>query len=772
MAAPVSAITPERARLQIDSLLKVLPSMKADTQIVETHRVIAHSYSLTGELPKMREHIETALRICERYVSVEQSPENTRRWTFITIDVVRNFIGYVHQSGQDQLEEAMYRKMLGYFEGTGNELGIAELKLCQAEHHAHHTGKFEIALGLCSESMVYWNRTGNKRKLITAAGYMGRYYKALDDQPAALKYYFQAMQGAEELGDTMTLSSVYHSVGNCYRGMKEYKTALDYLLKGLAMRTYLKKTDLMTSSYGSIGILYQEMGDNKLALDFHNKALELSEKDNNWTFQTMTLNNIAIIYMDRKRFAEAVEKLRLALEIRKKNNDLDGQSWYMNSMAGAFLAWEKPDSSLVWSFKALDLLKTVNNREYFARAYYHITRAYAMQKKHSLAVEYAGKGLAVADEIGSAQWAITLHLLLSEIYSDAGDHKRSLEQFKLYTAKKDSLFNDENTRKKVRTEMNFEFDKKQQALQLEQEKKDALAAEEKRRQRLVTWSVTGGLLLVLLFAGVLFNRFRVIRRQHAIIEEQKAMVEEKNKSITDSINYAQRIQRALLASGDLLTKNLEDHFVLFLPKDIVSGDFYWAVEKDGRFYLAVCDSTGHGVPGAFMSLLNISFMNEAISEKGIAQPGAVFSHVRNRLISNISADGAKDGMDGILVCLGKQELKYAAAHNAPVLIRQDRLEEMPADKMPVGKGESDTEFTTHTIALEKGDMVYLYTDGYADQFGGPKGKKFKYRQLEELLVSIHQKPMEEQRAILASTIAQWQGGLEQVDDILIIGIRV
>jgi ligand-binding sensor domain-containing protein/serine phosphatase RsbU (regulator of sigma subunit) len=258
------------------------------------------------------------------------------------------------------------------------------------------------------------------------------------------------------------------------------------------------------------------------------------------------------------------------------------------------------------------------------------------------------------------------------------------------------------------------------------------------------------------------------------IEVKNNIVEQKNKDITDSINYAKRIQYTLLANEELLKNSIPDHFVFFQPKDIVSGDFYWATKKGDRFYLAVCDSTGHGVPGAFMSLLNISFLNEAVNEKNISSPDMILNYVRERLISSVSKDGAQDGMDGILLCIDSNsgDITYAAAHNQPLIVRDKTVIELFADKMPVGKGEKQIPFALHRIEKQPGDMLYLYTDGYADQFGGKSGKKFKYKQLQKLLADHSGKPLQEQQDIVLKTINDWKGNLEQVDDILLIGIKL
>ena len=257
-------------------------------------------------------------------------------------------------------------------------------------------------------------------------------------------------------------------------------------------------------------------------------------------------------------------------------------------------------------------------------------------------------------------------------------------------------------------------------------------------------------------------------------------MEEHQKEILDSINYAQRIQRALLASTNLLNKNLPEHFVLFDPKDIVSGDFYWATEFNNSFYLAVCDSTGHGVPGAFMSLLNMGFLSEAVKEKNILEPNKILDYVRNRLIESIGNDGQQDGMDAVLVRIdytmlhhnGIPQYTYAAANNAPLLISDNTILELPKDKMPVGKGEKTENFKLHCLNLKAGDVLYIYTDGYADQFGRPKGKKFKYKQLNELLLSICHNDIETQKDMLQNNFLTWRGNLEQVDDVCIVGIRL
>jgi serine phosphatase RsbU (regulator of sigma subunit) len=282
---------------------------------------------------------------------------------------------------------------------------------------------------------------------------------------------------------------------------------------------------------------------------------------------------------------------------------------------------------------------------------------------------------------------------------------------------------------------------------------------------------------------------RLIREQNTILEQkvtertfevvkQKAIIEQKNKDILDSIYYARRIQHALLASDGILNRNLDQHFVLYKPKDIVSGDFYWAHETNNNFLIAVCDCTGHGVPGAFMSLLNISFLNEVTVEKRITKPDLILDHVRDSIIHALNTEQneeSRDGMDCVICNFDMKNLniEFACSNNPLWIIRSNELIEFKPDKMPVGNHTDNSKpFTLQSFKLQKGDIIYIFSDGYADQFGGPLGKKFKYSQLEILLISIHNKPMNEQKEILNETIGSWKGELEQVDDICIIGIRI
>ncbi|PBQ33946.1 hypothetical protein CNR22_19915 [Sphingobacteriaceae bacterium] len=271
---------------------------------------------------------------------------------------------------------------------------------------------------------------------------------------------------------------------------------------------------------------------------------------------------------------------------------------------------------------------------------------------------------------------------------------------------------------------------------------------------------------------------KLLSEQKNEIETQKHLVDEKQKEILDSINYAKRIQTALMANSNLMSANLTEHFVLFKPKDIVAGDFYWATRLPDSFIYITADSTGHGVPGAFMSLLNISKLNDAINQK-ITRPDLVLNEVKAGIIRALNPEGSseesKDGMDAILCKLDirNMKLQFAAANNSFCIIRNKTIINCKADKMPVGKSHDDSGvFTFNEISLEKGDMIYTFTDGYGDQFGGPDGKKFMHKQLRKIFVEVSEMQIDKQKEIITDRFEEWKGDLEQVDDVLVIGVRV
>jgi serine phosphatase RsbU (regulator of sigma subunit) len=486
-------------------------------------------------------------------------------------------------------------------------------------------------------------------------------------------------------------------------------------------------------------------------------------------------------YCDKKNFDKALLYFTQSLEIYRQEFDNLGVANALHNIAGIYMEKGRLAKAISFLEQSLRLKEKAQDKEAICNGLNMLGSAYFKMGDAKKAEDYCKRSLELGQAIGYPEVIKNSAHLLQSIYASKNDFKGAFEMSQLHMKMRDSVNSVENKNLILRNQLKYEYEKKSLSDSLKVNAERETHKTELSQEKQQRYTLYAGMALLVVFGGMMYNRFKITSRQKQIIEDknketnlQKAIIEEKQKEILDSIHYAKRIQSALLAQKEFIEQHLPESFILFKPKDIVSGDFYWATSYENRFYLAVCDSTGHGVPGAFMSLLNIGFLSEAIKEKNIAKPNEVLDYVRNRLTESISKEGQKDGMDGVLMCFDKSSglITYAAAHNNPVMIRDGELKMLEADKMPVGKGEKNEPFRLFTIDAQKGDTVYLYTDGYADQFGGPKGKKFKYKKLDELLCRITPLPFAEQSAELRKTFDEWRGNLEQVDDVLVIGIKL
>jgi len=565
-------------------------------------------------------------------------------------------------------------------------------------------------------------------------------------------------------------ANLYNNLGIVYDNKGDIGRALEYYLKALKIAEKRNEEELEAYLLVNIGYLYEGVKNYEAAEKSYMESIRISRGKGNYSILGNALNNLASLYTAKKEFDKSCSTHRECLDARKRSDDLRGMAITFNNLGFCEEKKENWSAARSFYFRSYFIMDSLKDYPSVVQPAINLSDVYFKEGKKDSALLFAEKAHSLALKLKFPGLIAKSAIKLSKTYESLGDHKKANSLLHLHIFMKDSLSNEELKKTTYRQQAKYEFDKREAVLKVEQEKRE----EEIKRQRLLNMFTAGGLMIVIVFAFFIFRSLKQNQAKSKIISQQKRLVEEKQKEILDSINYAQQIQKTLLANHEFVNETIPDSFVMFKPKDIVSGDFYWATKAGNRFYLAVCDSTGHGVPGAFMSLLNINYLNEAIKEKNITEPNEVFDHVRRRLTENISQSGRRDGMDGILICIesGKNTITYSAANNAPVIVSKSELKELKADKMPVGVGEVQRPFELFSFEYKKGDILYLYTDGFADQFGGDKGKKFKYRQLKEMLVSNSGKGINEQKEILESEFEKWKGNLEQVDDVCVIGVRL
>lgn len=649
-----------------------------------------------------------------------------------------------------QLYEFCNAKGLVKFKiGAINNIAIAYYVKGEYERSIDEYGKSIFLLkGLIKDKTSEYKNFA-KNQLGKTYGNVGNVYLDKGDYPRALDFYFESLKLVQEMGDKRAESVAYTNVGIIYGIQKNYDTSIGYFFKSLVTDSLMGDKMGVANNYSNIGNLYQEKLDLKNSLVYQQKSLELRREINDMGGVTLSLLSLGSL------------NHQFAIQAETKGEPLEQVNGFYKA-------------ALEFYQQGLKIAVEIGDKNNEAVALMGLGKSEIKLGNANSGITFCEKSLSIAESIQANSEIRDACDCLYNGYSKIKNTGKALFYFEKYISIRDTLNSADKIREIAQKQFEFDYTKKAAADSLRTLEQRLVIQAELKNEQTRRYFLYGGLALVIVFAGFMFNRFKITQKQKSIIEKQKTVVEEKQKEILDSIQYAKRIQKTLLAHESFLNTELKSYFILYKPKDIVSGDFYWATKKDHNFYLAVCDSTGHGVPGAFMSLLNATLLNEAITEKNIIEPGEVFNYVRSKIIVSMSAESQKDGMDGVLIKIDTDNgnISYAAANNKPLLISDAGLKELPQDKMPIGLGERKEDFKTYKLDYAKGNMLYLFTDGYADQFGGEKGKKFKYRQLEEFLLEIEPYDLEQKRAMLDTKFENWRSGLEQVDDVTIVGIRL
>ncbi len=624
-----------------------------------------------------------------------------------------------------------------------------------------------------------------KRGIAASLNNIGNIYYYSDDYGKAIEYYFKSYKVREKIGDKRGMSDNLNNIGVLYQSKGNYTKALEYFLKSIKISEELKELSGVAAGYNNIGLIMSNLKNFPKAKDYYERAINLFEKLNNAYGKASGLNNLALLYSDFQKFDRALPLFLKSLEIYIKNSDKNGAAICYHNIAEIYRQNGDYAKERDYINKSLELRKLINDKEGIASSTNALAKVELREKNYDKALVLANESKLMSSNIGNRQSVYNNYKLIAKIYSAKGDYKSAYDNQLLYEKLKDSLLSKDALKNIADLQVKYETDKQQREIELLTKENEIKKLENSKKeseinkQKIIIYAFVLVLLLIGVFSFFLYKSIAAKQKANKKLELAYSQIEEKNKDILDSINYAKRIQKTLLTPESFLKKNLPDHFVYYLPKDIVSGDFYWMHKlHDGRLFVAVADCTGHGVPGAFMSFIGTSKLNEIIIEKRVTNPGEVLNRLRDEIIKATNPEGKEKSLDGmdINLCLfdfEKLKVEYAGANNSLVIVRDVSLQITKADKFPVGLHFGEIKpFTNHQIDLKKGDMVYAYTDGYSDQNGGPKGKKFKIKALQDLFLTCALLPAVEQKSIIESTYLQWKKEMEQVDDVCVIGIRV
>lgn len=651
-------------------------------------------------------------------------------------------------------------------------------------------GKNEEAIKCGLKAIELAKKNKNEFNLASAQNALASAYDEISDFKKAEYYFTEALHFFKLKKKDKKISATLNNLGTVYFNESNYKKALECFYDALKIKERLKDSAGIANCYTNLGNVYWELDQKEKALDLFNKSIVIDRATNNIEGLASSLSNVAGLYSFLGEKEKSFKCHSEALQIYKKLNLPEGLASCYSNMGFYYRELKKVDSSIFYYEKAKEISLTIGDQITYANVLFALGEIQAEKKNSKQAIAYYLEAKEVLEKTKSFNSLKSVYLALSNVYFDIGDYKNSVLMHRSFSFLKDSLFSIENSKIFSDLKTQFEVDKKETELsakaKAEKEKLEEVAEIDKQKRNSVIIAIIIILLIVLVFSTLLFKRFKLTQKQNKIIElqkseveHQKQLIEEHQKEIKDSINYAKRIQSSFLASENEFKNHVKDYFILFKPKDVVSGDFYWAGSNEEYSYYCVADSTGHGIPGAFMSLLNISLLNEALLSKGLTETNELLNFVRKILIIGLKQDksgqGGNDGMDCTMIRLNNKtkQLQVSGANNPLWIIRDNNLIEIAVDKMPVGRSPKENiPFSSQSIQLIENDVIFMFTDGYADQFGGPKGKKFKYKQLSELLIKNVSKPLNEQAELLTENFTNWMRTLEQVDDVCIIGLKI
>jgi serine phosphatase RsbU (regulator of sigma subunit) len=551
-----------------------------------------------------------------------------------------------------------------------------------------------------------------------------------------------AQRFAENYKDYKIKTKLFHDLGFIHSGIGLHSKAIDYYKKGLAISVQNKDTFNFANISARLGGEFQYINNNDSALKYNLQGLNYFTLIHHKRGIGVSMVNLATTYAAMNQIDKAIKITEDAIVIRKELGDDYAVTMLKVNLTDCYLDKKLYEKALSLAKECEVLAKNQNENELILQNYSSLRRVYHALNNNNLAYFYANKLIAL----------------------------------------KDSLFEKKDIKAITELQTKYETEKKEQEivlLQVESKSNLEKSSAERNSRNLIIGSISLISLLIALFAALLFKRFKIINRQKHIIEKQKELVDEKNKEVTDSINYALTIQQAVIPSESDLKDCFTDVVVLFKPKDIVSGDFYWNTKINDYIFYVVADCTGHGVPGAFMSLMGINYLNEIINEKKIIDTAEILNALREKVITNLNKSNStiqkRDGMDLVLFRLHVKtfEIQFSGANNSIYFLNHDSLEELKGNKMPIGLHTGDmNKFTSTTRQLTKSCKIFAFTDGFPDQFGGGKGKKFMYKKLENLILDNSNTKLPEFKEKLINEFESWKGVNEQVDDVTFLGIEI
>jgi len=679
-------------------------------------------------------------------------------------------------------------------------------------------GKANEAVLILEEALDIATGINNKYQMAKCYNLLGSIYENLNSPDNVISNLEKALQLFIEIDNKIEIAGVSGNIAQYYSKLGSYTIALDYLFTVLANEEELNNKVGIARTYNMLASTYSSLGEKEKAIEYFKKAIPILIELNYITWLSSSYHNLASAYSNIDSTDQALDYFNKALKINIQMKDSMWISFNYGGMSMLYLELEDIDNAFKYAFLAKNIMDSLGITN--PMTYSMIGNIYFANEQYLFALEYFNQSLElelINNEISKIR---QIYFYLYKTYKKLNNPQKSLEALENYTIYSDSLVLENDLREIGKFEANYSYEKIKQQQDFEQQQKDLQVEEQMKRQKIFTIFVIIGLILTLLLAIFMIIAFKtkqkaniLLQKKNDKISQQKGEIEQQNEEITtqneelnqkneeilaqkeeielqrdlaneqnekiiSSINYAHLIQKAILPTNQVISELLPEHFILFKPRDIVSGDFYWIKQIKNQTIVAVADCTGHGVPGAFVSMLGITLLNEIVRNDNITKASQILDELRTKikisLNQNDITDGNNDGMDISLFTIDfeTKKMQFAGANNPLFVIRKNKLITFKPNRQPVSIYIYEKPFTNHEFVLEKGDLLYSFSDGYPDQFGGENNQKFYIKRFKNLLLSIKNKSMSEQTQILDKTFEEWRGNIEQIDDVVVFGLRL
>ncbi len=648
----------------------------------------------------------------------------------------------------------------------------------------------------------------------------------------AEKYYFQALSLNQKINNSIGIAVSFNALGNICYYKSDLKDALSYYQKSLKLYEQMHAEFQQSQAMHNIALIHDELKDYNLAKMYYEKALVVFEKNKDTYWISTCHNNMGTLYVHMTQMKNAIEHFEIALALSDSIGDEIAVGMIYDNLGRCWSSEGKYDKAIAYLTKSLIIAN--DNDDYYSKAsiYDAFAEVYFDKKMPELTIRNAEKSLENAKKSHYKNFILSSYQYLKEAYRQLGQYQIALLYADSAEKTKNELLNAEKTKSIQELEKKYQSQKNE--LQIENlEKEQKLTEIEFNHQRRLLFGAIALSLIIISIAFFLFktlidkkkaNRLLVIQKdeihqqnfslsqlvEETISQKEEIMVQQEklqhqnrqinliHNDLNKSIQYAKRIQRSIMPSSEIIEHFISESFVILKPKDVVSGDFFWWTSHEQQTIITAADCTGHGVPGAFMSMLGISFLREIVIKEYITHPGVILRKLRKEIVNALQQKGItgeqKDGMDMSLININHQSmmLQYSGANNPIYIIKKNPLETIPEkvvryiqependlffyelkpDKMPIAIFDNMSRFNTIEIPIEKGDLIYLFSDGFADQFGGAKGKKLKSKAFKGLLIQHAQLKLNQQKEALDNAFETWKDEYDQVDDVMLIGIKV